>query len=557
MSSKNGSENSKKTYLEQYRDEIRKGNIIAGQELITALDRYVADIHSGEYIYDTCAANMRMDFMERFIKLTKSPYYGQPMKLMLWQKAFIECFYSMKRPDGRDRFKKAILLIARKNTKTETCNGLALTELMVGPDGADIVCSSNDDTQANILYDGIDTMRIMFDPKGKRTHKNLREIKNKKNGSKVFKLSDRTKNKEGRNIDTAIIDEVHEMKDKVIINAIEQSQSLKDNPKEIIISTEGYISGGALDSELDYARKVLADEVDDDTLMIWLYTQDSELEIWQDESSWQKSNPTLGIIKKYDYIRDRLKKSRIDSETRISTLCKDFNIKQNTAQKWLLDEDYKYEQEKLTLEDFRDSYCLAACDLSETTDLTNVKILLMRPGDKKKYIFSHYFIPESKLEQADDKSAGAKYLEWAKEGYITICEGSLNDLTLVADSLYNLKRDYGIRIVKCGYDVKFSKDFIDRMDEYGIETELIQQSKEVMSPAMKWLEADFKAHIVNYGNNPVDEWNFGNASCQLDKKGRIFCVKSSVPARIDGAVTTIILYAVHQRYRTEFNNYIA
>lgn len=545
------------TYLEEYRNEIRKGNIIAGQELITALDRYIEDIYSGEYIYDTQNAHFRMGFMERFIKLTKSPYYGKPLQLMLWQKAFIECFYSFKRKDGSDRFKKAILLIARKNTKSETCNALALTELMLGRPGADIVCSSNDDTQANILYDGIDTMRTMFDGNGKLTHKNLREIKNKKNGSKVFKLSDKTKNKEGRNIDFAIIDEVHEMKDKVIINAIEQSQSLKESPKEIIITTEGYVSDGALDSELSYARKILADEIDDDTLMIWLYTQDSEAEIWQDESTWQKSNPTIGIIKKYDYIRDRIKKSRIDSETRISTLCKDFNIKQNTAQAWLLEEEYKYPQEKKSLEDFRGCFCLAAVDLSETTDLTNVKILFLRPGDKTKYIFSHYFIPESKLQQADDKAAGAKYAEWARDGYITICDGNDNDLTLVAEWIYQLKKDYGIRVVKCGYDVKFSKEFINRMEEYGIETELIQQSKEVMSPAMKWLEADFKSHLVNYGNNPVDEWNFKNASCQLDNKGRIFCVKSSIPARIDGAVTTIILYATHQRFRTEFNNYIA
>lgn len=545
------------TYLEEYRNEIRKGNIIAGQELITALDTYIADIHSEEYAYDTKAAYIRMDFMETFIKLTKSPFYGQPIKLMQWQKAFIECFYSMKRSDGTDRFKKALLLIARKNTKSETCNALGLSELMLGHNGADIVCSSNDDSQANILYDGIDTMRLMFDPKSKRTHKNLREIKNKKNGSKVFKLSDKTKNKEGRNIDFAIIDEVHEMKDKVIINAIEQSQSLKENPKEIIITTEGYVSGGALDSELAYARKVLAGEIDDDTLMVWLYTQDSEQEIWQDESTWQKSNPTLGIVKKYDYLRERIKRSRIDSETRISTLCKDFNIKQNTAQAWLLDEQYKYPQEIKSLEDFRNCYCLAACDLSETTDLTNVKILFMRPGDKTKYIFSHYFIPESKLQQADDKSAGAKYEEWCRRGCITICDGNDNDLTQVADWLYNLKRDYSIRVIKCGYDVKFSKVFINRMEEYGIETELIQQSKEVMSPAMKLLEADLKAHLVNYGNNPVDAWCFGNASCQLDKKGRIFCVKSTVPARIDGAVTAIILYATLQRFRTEFNNYIS
>ena len=274
--------------------------------------------------------------MERFVKLTKSPFYGKPMILMLWQKAFIECLYSFKIAEtGRDRFKRAILLIARKNTKSETCNGLGFTELMLGNPGSDIVCSSNDDTQANILYDGIATMREIFDPKNKRTHKNLSFIKNKMNGSKVFKLSDKTRNKEGRNIDFAIIDEVHEMKDSVIINSIDQSQSLKENPKRIIITTEGFVNDGALDHELEYARKVLAGEQEDETLLVWLYTQDSEQEIWSDESSWMKSNPTIGKIKQYDYLRERLNKARIDKAERVFTLCKDFNIKQNSSEAWL------------------------------------------------------------------------------------------------------------------------------------------------------------------------------------------------------------------------------
>lgn len=547
------------TYLEQYREEIRKGNIIAGRELITALDMYIADMQNPRYVYDTKEAYFRIDFIEKFIKLTKSPYYGKPMLLMLWQKAFIECLYSFKMADtGFDRFKRVVLLIGRKNTKSETCNALGFTELMIGNDGSDVVCSSNDDSQANILFDGINTMREMFDPKGKRTHKNLSFIKNKKTGTKVFKLSDKTRNKEGRNIDFAIIDEVHEMKDKTIINSIDQSQSLKDNPKRIIITTEGFTNGGALDDELIYCRKVLNEEYEDETLMCWLYTQDSEAEIWQDESTWQKSNPTVGVIKKYDYLRERLNKSKIDKAERVFTLCKDFNIKQNTAESWLMEEDYKYPQQVIDLEEWRGAYCLAAVDLAETTDLTNAKILLMRQGDNKKYIYSHYWIPESKLQNADDKQAGAKYKEWAKAGLITVCEGNYNDLTMVADWLFNLKNKYGIKIVKCGYDVKFSKDFLDRMDYYNIATELIQQSKEVMSQPMKLVEADLKSRLVEYGNNPVDTWCFGNASIEVDNLGRVLCVKiNGQPSRrIDGAVTTIILYATYMRFRSEFMRYV-
>lgn len=547
------------TYLEEYREEIRKGNIIAGYELITALDQYIEDMKNPRYVYDTRQAYKRIEFIETFIKLTKSPFYGKPMKLMLWQKAFIECLYSFKIAEtGFDRFKRCILLIARKNTKSETCNALGFTELMIGNPGADIVCSSNDDSQANILFEGIDTMRRMFDPKGKRTHKNLSHIRNKKTDSKVFKLSDKTRNKEGRNIDFAIIDEVHEMRDSVIINSVDQSQSLKDNPKRIIITTEGFTNDGALDQELAYARKVLAGEYEDETILIWLYTQDSEAEIWQDESTWQKSNPTLGIVKKYDYLRERLNKSKIDKTERVFTLCKDFNIKQNNAESWLLPEDYKYTQEIYTLEDFENCYCLAGVDLSETTDLTNAKLLFMRPEDPTKYVFSHYWIPESKLIKSDDKNAGAQYKEWAKAGHITICPGNDIDQSLVADWLAGLKKRYGIKIVKCGYDANLSKDFIKRMNDYGINTEVIPQKAAVMSNPMKLVEADLKSQLINYGNNPVDAWCLGNASMQIDNLGRVMCIKinNQRERRIDGAVTLIILFATLQGCKSEYMKYV-
>lgn len=547
------------TYLEQYREEIRKGNIIAGYELITALDNYIEDMRNPRYVYDTRDAYKRIEFIETFIKLTKSPFYGKPMILMLWQKAFIECLYSFKIAEtGFDRFKRCILLIARKNTKSETCNALGFTELMIGNPGSDIVCSSNDDSQANILFDGIDTMRQMFDPNDKRTHKNLSFIKNKKTNSKVFKISDKTRNKEGRNIDFAIIDEVHEMRDSVIINSVDQSQSLKDNPKRIIITTEGFTNDGALDDELKYARKVLGGEYEDETILIWLYTQDSENEIWIDESTWMKSNPTLGIVKKYDYLRERLNKAKIDKTERVFTLCKDFNIKQNSAESWLLPEDYKYVQDARTLDDFAGCYCLAAVDLSETTDLTNAKILIMRPDDPTKYVFSHYWIPESKLVKSDDRNAGANYKEWAKAGLMTICPGNENDLSAVADWLAGLKKKHGIKIVKCGYDVRFAKDFVNRMEHYGIETEVIQQTTAVMSNPMKLVEADLKSQIINYGNNPIDEWCLGNASMQVDNLGRVMCIKinNQQERRIDGAVTLIILFATWQRFKSEYMKYI-
>lgn len=317
------------SFLLEYHARIECGEILVGQELWQELQNLKEDFQNDAFYYDTKDALLRIDFMERCVRLTKSPYYNKPMILMLWQKAFIEAVYSFKMSETTfDRFKKVLLLIARKNTKSETCSALGLSELITGNDGADIVCSSNDDNQASITYDAIDTMRRLIDPDDLDTKRNQRFILNKTNGSKIFKLSQKTRNKEGRNIDFAIVDEIHEMQENIIAKSIEQSQSLKDNPKLILITTEGFVVDGYLDGELKKARAIINGEDDSQSgmrFLPWLYTQDSENEIWQNPKTWVKSNPTLGIVKKWDYLQEQVEVARQSKADRIFVLSKDFN----------------------------------------------------------------------------------------------------------------------------------------------------------------------------------------------------------------------------------------
>lgn len=553
--------------LLKYKAEIEAGKIIVGQELFLELENLEDDLkHNDDFFYDTADALLRMDFMENCIRLTKSPYYGQPMKLMLWQKAFIEALYSFKmakamKDDGKvfDRFKRALLLIGRKNTKSETCSALGNAEFIVGNEGADIVCSSNDDAQASIVYDAIDTMRQLYDPDDLDTKKNQRFILNKITKTKIFKLSDRTRNKEGRNIDWAILDEAHEMKNNVIAKSIEQSQSIKDNPKFIIITTEGFEVGGYLDEELKKARAIINGE--DDSIsatrfLPWLYTQDSEQEIFQNPKSWQKSNPTLGIIKKQSYLEEQIDLAKKSKSERIFVLSKDFNIKQNGVESWLNLEDYSYPA-KYDIEDLRGAFCLGHVDLAETTDLCCAKALVMKPNDPTKYIISQYFIPQSKLEpENDDHNAGAKYKEWARDGYITICEGNDIDLTVVAEWFYKLQKTHGIKLYKCGYDQRFAKDWIRQMEEYGWtrnygDLEMVIQDAKTLNNALLLVEADLKAHLINYNENPVDRWCFGNSCLKVNDLRQALIIKTENSKKIDGSVALVSLYEMFRRYRSD------
>ena len=560
------------SYLLRYRAEIQCGSIIAGQELIMELDNLEDDLkHNDEYFYDTSDALLRIDFMENCIRLTKSPFYGQPMKLMLWEKAFIEALYSFKMAKESkdrgiiiDRFKRALLMIARKNGKSEFCSGNGNAELIVGNIGADLVCSSNDDAQASIVYDAINTMRQLYDPDDLDTKRNQRFILNKVSNTKIFKLSDRTRNKEGRNIDWAILDEAHEMKNNTIAKSIEQSQSTKDNPKFIIITTEGFVQDGFLDDELKTSRKIIRGE--DDSIsairrLPWLYTQDSEQEIFQNPLSWYKSNPSLDVIKKRAYLEEQVDTAKKSKADRIFVLSKDFNFKQNGVESWLDIEEYTYPA-KFDIENLRGSYCIGEVDLAETTDLCCAKALIMKAGDPVKYIISKYFIPESKLDpDYDDHNAGAKYKEWVDKGYIHVCEGNDLDLTVVADWFYKLVKEQGITLYKCGYDQRFARDFLRRMEEYGWskkynDVEMILQNAQTLNNAVRLVESDLKKHLINYNENPVDRWCFKNSCLKVDDKRQALVIKMDNPHKIDGTVTLVSLYEMYRRHRSEYRKLI-
>lgn len=561
------------SWLLRYKEGAEAGEFVIGQELYLQLINLSNDMLDSRYVYNIDMAQLMINFMENCVRLTKSPFYNKPMILMTWQKAFIEAIFSFKMAEEStekkmwiDRFKNILLLIARKNTKSETSSAIALGEFVLGPAGADIVASSNDDAQASIVYDAIDTMRQLIDPNDADTKRNQRFILNKATNTKIYKLSDRTKNKEGRNIDFAVLDEVHEMKKNTIAKSIEQSQSLKDNPKFIKITTEGFVEDGFLDEELIRFRASIKREVDNpayERMLAWLYTQDSESEIWngnRENRLWMKSNPTLGTIKQWAYLEEQVALARESKSDRIFVLPKDFNQKQNVAEAWLDYESYNYDS-GYDIEDLRGRFAIGAVDLAETTDLCAAKVMILKPEDKHKYIISHYFIPESKLEESDDERGMAKYKEWRDQGLLTVTEGDDVDLAVVADWFYKLYKEYDIKLWKCGYDQRFSKDWINRMAEYGwmksgdenSDLIMIKQDAPVLSNAIKLAESELKHELVLFNNNEMDKWCLGNAGVSVrNAVGQVLLVKIKTEKRIDGAVALAILYEMYRRYRTTF-----
>lgn len=539
-------------YLIEYVNEINKGNIVVGSELKTELDRLILDLDNPKYIFDEEPGRLRIDFIERFCKHTKSPFNGMPFILELWEKAFLQVAYGFKYKDtGLRRFNEVILLIARKNGKTTFVAGIDLAEFFLSRGGVDIVCASNTNDQASILFEEINNMREHSKAlsKPKRSRKNIFYIYSPKNKNKIKKLSGQSRNLDGFNIEVGCIDEVHEMTDSKVYDAIKQSQSTKEEPLIFIISTEGKVVEGFLDNKLSYCRKMLKGEIEDERLLPWLYTQDSQEEIFKDKRTWQKSNPSLGKVKSYTYLEDIMNKAKNDLATRVTMLCKDFNIKQLEAGSWLTFDELD-NSTKFDIEDLRDSYAIGGVDLSSTTDLTASVLLVIKNG--KKYVIPHFFMPRDVLEKRMQEDS-VPYDIWVKKGYITLSEGSQNDFTKVTEWFKEMVWTYGIRPLWVGYDPWNSKYWIDEMDDAGFTMEKVRQGVYTLSEPMKQLEADLKNKLVVYDNNPILKWCLSNTQAKVDVNGNIQpCKLNSKYKRIDGAVALIIAYAVLNNYKKDY-----
>lgn len=542
--------------LQEYNQLIKSGDVIAGYWIRQEVKNLVRDLDL--YEYDTTEADKRIKFIETLCLQSKQPYYMKPFVLMPWQKAFVEALYSFKMPDGKRRFTEGLLEIARKNGKSSMMAADGMFDLFVGEGGADICCASNDDRQAKLIWSEIGKMRQRLDPKKTITSQNLTEIKNRLKDITIFRLSSKTQNKDGFNISKTYLDESHDIAEEngqsEIAEACWRGMSSKEQPLFLNCTTQGFNRDCYLDHKIAYAKGVISGEIDDDRFIAFLYEQDSETEIWQDPRSWEKSNPAIRYgVKKIDKLQRDVEAAKHDKATRIHLLTKDFNVPQSNAQSWLMLEDYDYPQEVTDLEAFRGSFVLGAVDLAATTDLANARIFIMRPGDRKKYVYTRYFIPESKLEKSNDKEAGAKYAEWAKDGLVEIHDGNEVDITAVADWFYRMLKEYGLKPYKIGYDQRYAKTFIDRCNEYGFDTEMLAQGR-ALSNAMKLVEADFKSRVIDYGGNPVDKWCFENCCCEVDNVGNIQPVKArgQQSKRIDGALTLIMVYEVFRRYRSDY-----
>lgn len=530
-------------YIKEYINEIEKGNIIAGRKIIKIYKRLLEESknESLPFYFDEEIGERPITFIETFCKQSEGEI-GKPIKLELFQKAYIQALFGfVYRDTGYRRFNETMFLVGRKNGKTTMLSAIALYMMIADGEGsAECYSVATKKDQASKAFKSACSMRAQSPEIRAIINKRRTDMYMPTTFSSFEPLSSDSDTLDGLNSHLVIIDELHAIKDRNLYEVMKQSTSSRRQPLVVMITTAGTVRECIFDDIYDYANNILEGTIKNDAFLPVLYELD-KTEEWKNIECWQKANPGLGTIKQYKYLVEQVERAKADLSSKKGLLCKDFNIRNNSEEKWL-DFDTVNNEEMFELDELKGSYAIGGADLSSTTDLTCATLLVMK--QKKIYILQHYFIPETKIEEKADND-NVPYDIWEKRGLLTVCSGAKINYTNVTEWFLKMHNEYDISALWIGYDPWGSQYWITEMEEAGFEMEKVIQGAKTMSNPMKQLEADLKEKKVNYNNNPILKWCLLNTAIEIDKNDNIRPVKGKKSKqRIDGAVSLIDAYCV-------------
>lgn len=542
-------------WIRAYLDKIEAGEIVTSKRVRKIYQRLAYDMDNpGKYRFDEAKANRPIEFIERFCKHSKGEWAGQPVRLELFQKAFISALFGFVDSEtGLRKYREAFFMVARKNGKSTMLAGIALYMMLAdGEAGAEIYSVATKKDQAKIIFDEVCHMVSQSPYLRKHIKKRKTDLYFSAAMSKMQALGKNSDTLDGLNSSCVIIDELHGIKDRNLYEVMKQSQSARRQPLLVMITTAGTVRECIFDDTYEYACKVVDGVINDPTFLPIIYELDAKAE-WTDPAAWFKANPGLGRIKKLEDLVAKVERAKQSPKDLSGILCKDFNIRETRYNAWL-DFDSINNEEKFSLEDFRGAYAIGGADLSLTTDLTCATVLMMHPETHKRYIHQMYWLPEENFTQRVEQEK-IPYDKWLEAGLVRLCKGNTINYSDVTAWFLEIVKEHGITPLWVYYDSWSARYWVEEMEGYGFPMVRCIQGAKTLSLPMQNLGADLQAKKVIYNNNPVLKWCLTNTGIQEDRNGNIVPVKNSnAKRRIDGTASLLDAYVGLYEHYNEFLN---
>ena len=235
---------------------------------------------------------------------TKGPFAQQSFNLRPWQRQILTQLFTTQK-DGRRRYRTCLLMLPRKNGKTELAAALAIYFLLFdGEIGGEVYSAASDKDQAALVFN-VAAQMIRNDPELEAQCEIIdsqKRIVHRKSGSFYRAISAEAYSKHGFNASVVIYDELHAAPNRELWDVLSTSQGARAQPMMIAITTAGYDRHSILWELYAHAKKVRENPALDPTFLPILYEAPIEAD-WTDERVWKKANPALGDFRSLEEMR--------------------------------------------------------------------------------------------------------------------------------------------------------------------------------------------------------------------------------------------------------------
>lgn len=517
---------------------VLDGSIPACKFVREAVERQVRDLEHGHergLWFDVEAAQRVLDFYG-FLRHSKGEWAGATLDLSPWQQFTDWVFFGWKNSAGLRRFRTRYEEVPRKNGKSTKAAATGLY-LLVGDQepGAEIFSAATKRDQARITHG--EAVRMVnaspFLAKRIRVFRDNLHIAG--TASKYEPLGADADTADGLNIHGAIVDELHAHKSRALLDVLDTATGARRQPVLYMITTAGYDRNSVCWEQRQYAEKVLAGVIEDDTFFAFICTID-EGDDWADERTWAKANPNLGVSVKLDDLRRKCKKAQ--EVPGYQNAFRRLHLNEWTEQdnRWLDMAVWDGCSEGVDPEDLVGCECFGGLDLARTTDLAAFELVF--PDDEDAFdVLSFFWCPEQGVRVRARKDR-APYDVWAQQGLIRPTPGASIDMERIRADLVELGELYDIQEI--AFDRWGAVQIRTQLEDDGFTMVEFGQGMQSMAAPSRELERLLLSKRLRHGGNPVLRWMASNAAAKQDPAGNIKPDKAKSTGRIDGIVALIM-----------------
>jgi phage terminase large subunit-like protein len=526
-----------------YARAVACGDLMAGPHVRAACARHLRDIEHGEargLVWDTQAADRAIGFFRDILRLNGGEYEGVAYELLPWQAFIVGSLAGWKGQDGFRRFRVAYIETAKGSGKSPLAAGIGLYGLTAdGESRAEIYAAATKKDQAQILFRDAVAMVDQSPALSARIEKSGatgREwnLAYHSSGS-FFRPISSDDGQSGPRPHIALLDEIHEHKDNNVVEMVRAGTKSRRQALIFMITNSGISRTSVAWEYHDYACKVSADMVQDDSFFGYVCALDPEDDPFSDESCWPKANPSLPYgLPGERYIREQVVQARgmPSKESVIRRL--NFCQWVESASPWIGSEVWLAAGRDYTAEQIAGRRAWGGLDLSATQDLTAF-VLWVEPARAGEpwHMLAWAWLPETGLA---DKAAQDRvpYTLWKARGYLETTEGRAIDKLTVASRVASICAAFSVQEI--AFDRWRMKEFVTAADSEGIGLPALVehgQGYKDMSPAIEEFERHLLNGLVVHPNSPVMTWCAANAVCTRDDAGNRKFSKEKATGRID------------------------